>query len=217
VIPAPVAAGFDWIEGLLPLLFLVFWIVSNIVNVVRKVAAGAGPKPGEARPVPPRRPPPAVDGPAPPADAREVLERQIEEFLRGSRPRGAAEPARPAVAPDRAQQRERKAKDRDQRQAARDLKPAKQKAPKPQPVAERHLSGLGDTGVDVAKHVKEAFTDHFGHLAPTIGGAQAEARQIVQPASSAPTLDVLALARNPATLRQMIILREVLDRPVDRW
>ena len=37
------AAGFDWIEGLLPLLFVIFWIVSQVVNVVRRVAGGGGP------------------------------------------------------------------------------------------------------------------------------------------------------------------------------
>jgi hypothetical protein len=222
VIPAPLAAGFDWIEGLLPLLFLVFWIVSNIINVIRKVAAGAGPKPGEVRPVPPRRAPPAADAPAPPGDAREVLERQIEEFLRGSRPGRAAEPPRPAVAPARPPQRERKAKDRGQRPPAREParagksgKPAEE--PRPQPVTERHLSGLSDTGADVARHVNEAFTDHLGHLASSITGAKSDAPSVARPPATAVALDILTLARNPATLRQMIILREVIDRPVDRW
>jgi hypothetical protein len=221
VIPAPVAAGFDWIEGLLPLLFRVFWIVSNIVSVIRKVAAGAGPKPGEVRPVPPRRPQPAADAPAPAADAREVLERQIEEFLRGNRPGRAAEPPRPAVAPARPQQRERKAKDRGQRQPARE--PARSaRADQPQetrsqPVAERHLAGLGDTGANVGRHVNEAFTDHLGHLASSITGAKSDAPTVARPPATAVALDIVTLARSPATLRQMIILREVLDRPVDRW
>ncbi|MGA1618929.1 MAG: FmdB family zinc ribbon protein, partial [Pirellulales bacterium] len=33
------AAGFDWLEGLLPLLFVFIWIVSQVLNVFRRVAA----------------------------------------------------------------------------------------------------------------------------------------------------------------------------------
>jgi hypothetical protein len=29
--------------------------------------------------------------------------------------------------------------------------------------------------------------------------------------------ELVQLLRNPATIRQAILLREVLDRPVDRW
>ena len=33
------AAGFDWLEALLPLLFVFIWIVSQVLNVFRRVAA----------------------------------------------------------------------------------------------------------------------------------------------------------------------------------
>jgi hypothetical protein len=29
--------------------------------------------------------------------------------------------------------------------------------------------------------------------------------------------ELVAMFRNPATIRQVILLREVLDRPIDRW
>ncbi|MBM4020734.1 MAG: hypothetical protein FJ284_00530 [Planctomycetes bacterium] len=64
----PLAAGLDWLEGLLPLAFLVIWIVSQVRNLFR--AAG---KPPAVRP-PPR----------PPRDneAADDLNREIEVFLR---------------------------------------------------------------------------------------------------------------------------------------
>ena len=47
------AAGIDWLEALLPILFVGFWIVSQIVAVIRKIAGPAAPnRPGPAaRPV----------------------------------------------------------------------------------------------------------------------------------------------------------------------
>ena len=33
------AAGFDWLEGLLPLLFVFIWIISQVLNFFRRVAA----------------------------------------------------------------------------------------------------------------------------------------------------------------------------------
>ena len=47
-----VAAGLDWLEGLLPVLFLVIWIVSQVMTLFRGANKPAG-GPG----APPRRPP----------------------------------------------------------------------------------------------------------------------------------------------------------------
>ena len=68
------AAGLDWLEGLLPVLFVLFWVVSQVVNVVRNVAGRGQPRPGE--PVRPPRPDrERVE------EVRADLERQIEEFM----------------------------------------------------------------------------------------------------------------------------------------
>ena len=86
------AAGIDWLEALLPLAFVAFWIISQIVNVIRSLSgAGRQPQPQPARG--PRRPPAA---PRPAADPRAELERQIEEFLRGTK---AARPEPPPPTP----------------------------------------------------------------------------------------------------------------------
>ena len=51
--PLPLAAGLDWLEGILPLLFLLFWILSQVRNLF---AGGAKPPgPVVVRPMP--RPP----------------------------------------------------------------------------------------------------------------------------------------------------------------
>ena len=46
------AAGIDWLEALLPILFVGFWIVSQIVAVIRKISGPAAPN----RPEPAARP-----------------------------------------------------------------------------------------------------------------------------------------------------------------
>ena len=206
VITPLLAAGIDWLEGLLPLLFVIFWIVSQVVGVIRRVAGAGGPK----QPEPPRpvRPPPvAAGGPAAADAARSELELQVEEFLRRSG--GPAPLPRPATAaPSRPRQRPREA-------AGRRDAPAVP-AVREKPVAERQL-GTRAGGADVARHVHDVFDRQLPHLAPppAPGGSDAEGSAVLQhPASP---LELKTLLQNPLALRQLILLREVLDRPVERW
>ena len=207
--PAPLlAAGFDWLEAVLPLLFVIFWIVSQVVNLVRRVAGPAGPAP-----VVPRRPQPQAD------EVRVDLERQIEEFLRQSR--APREPAAPPPAAPRRQEARPK--------PPRPARPPQGKAaaaprlPPPLPgqprrLVERHLQPLGDAGDDVAEHVQDAFAHDLVHRVSPIasgddgaGGSRAAGHASPMAAELAPAL------RDPATLRRLILMREVLDRPVERW
>jgi len=200
-----VAAGIDWLEGLVPLLFVLFWIVSQVVTLIRRVA-GDGGRPGPA-PVVPRRPPP------PPDDAREALERQIEEFLKGSRgERGRG----PAVKPPVSRPEPRRPKP--PKPASRPPAPAASRVPPPLPTApprlsERHLHPLGEAGDDVAEHVDGAFANDLRHrVAP-----QASAATGSPPPRDTAAADLAAALRDPATLRRLVLVREVLERPVDRW
>jgi hypothetical protein len=198
-----VAAGIDWLEGLLPLLFVLFWIVSQVVNLIRRVA-GDGGRPGPA-PVVPRRPPPPAD------DARESLERQIEEFLKGSRGRG---PAAPPAAPRPEARRPRPSKPV-QRPAA---PVATSRVPPPLPKApprlsDRHLQPLGEAGDDIAEHVDGAFANDLRHRASPPAAA-ATSNALPRDTTAA---DLAAALRDPATLRRLVLVREVLERPVDRW
>lgn len=210
-----VAAGLDWLEGLLPLLFVLFWIVSQVWGVFRKVAGNGEAKP--PRPVPRPAPRPVPQAPwleeAPrrdDADLRGELEKQIEEFLRETgrqpRPEAPAQPPRPGRRP---------------RRPSRERPTAAPVPPPPMPASGRRPEGAGVVGSlaerrsDIARHVEDAFADDLVHRKATAPAVPAPADERM-PAAPAP-LDLVAALRNPATLKQLILVREVLDRPVGRW
>jgi len=237
------AAGLDWLEGLLPLLFVLFWIVSQVWGVFRKAAGdngrnaernaerGGRPVANERpRPVPPRRAreirdearrvdeilladdrDQVVDRPL--LAEREQLTRQIEEFLRET---SGGQPAR-------------------QRQQPPPALPARTSPPplpsKP-PVRERRRrsaevsTGTGATGrqptlreTPTAFHEMPHLADAFAARTATAPASSKASPTLPTPPSAAtPTAAELALLfRDPATLRQLILVREVLDRPVGRW
>jgi hypothetical protein len=201
------AAGLDWLEMVLPVLFVLFWIVSQVFNAFRAVGRG-GQRPPVVRPPRPGADPPRAD------EIREQLERQIGDFLRQAGRHG--------------QPGERPKQPPEQRPAAR---PAAKTMPQPvtKTVASRTPPRLppappapGDrrpaapSGGDVARHVREAFAHELEHLSPQIASgapAPGDARRPEPP----PAAELVAMLHNPATLRQLILLREVLDRPTDRW
>jgi hypothetical protein len=86
--------------------------------------------------------------------------------------------------------------------------------PKPAAVQPRAMGSLGGHAGDVSRHVRDAFAHKLDHLPAGLGHADVA----VPPAAAAgPAPDIAALLRSPATLRQLVIVREILDRPVDRW
>lgn len=212
------AAGIDWLEGLLPFLFILFWIVSQVVNLVRRVGGNGG-RPAAA-PIRPPRPP--VPG-EPPADIRVELERQIEEFLRqtrgGPQPPQAPRPAEPRKSPP---PQPRPAASRTDRPRPSSAAPARRAPPalpskKPQAaerIADRHLTPLGTAGDDIAEHVHDVFDQGLGQRDATLGPAQAPSKAT---RAAAPADELASALRDPAALRRLILMREILDRPVERW
>ncbi|MEI6240463.1 MAG: hypothetical protein WCR51_08735 [Planctomycetia bacterium] len=229
--PVLFAAGIDWLEAVLPILFVGFWILSQVFAVLRRAAGGP------ARPPVVRVPDAVRDDAArprplaqPEVDPRAELDKQIADFLRqvtGEAPRTAPERTRtqpPPLRPESSPQ---------PRVEKRPPSPAVLQPPRPalaqarsagertQPVGERHVGTLDVQSSDVARHVQDAFKQQLGHLhsglerpgdetpgteAPRrVGGGRMTAR------------DLVAAARDPATIRQAILLREILERPVDRW
>ncbi|MFM8735078.1 MAG: hypothetical protein ACKOC8_07795 [Pirellulales bacterium] len=181
------AAGIDWLDGLLPLAFVAFWIVSQIINVIRSVSGGGGQQPaGGGR----RRPPAPPRPPRPAADPRADLERQIDEFLRGPRP-PRPEPARSPT-------------------------PPLPKAGTDGPRLARPIGSLEGTSA-VSAHVHDAFDHELGHLhrPSTMGTVDTDASPPPRELSRAD--EIAMLLRSPATVRQLVVLREVLERPVTRW
>jgi hypothetical protein len=199
------AAGLDWLENLLPVLFVGFWILSQVFAVFRRVA-------GNGRPVEPpvvRRPEPLRPAPQPmPAEGREQLEQQIEEFLR----RVNREPApKPTPTPPA---------------AAKPAPVAKPPAPKPSIAKPAAASPKPTIATDVASHVREAFAHDLKHDRPSLT-KPATARRPDELSPATPpaaankrakiAAELAQALRNPASIRQAILLREVLARPADRW
>lgn len=220
------AAGLDWLEGLLPVLFVLFWLVSQVVNVVRNVAGRGQPRrPQPVEPVRPQRPDlERVE------EVRTDLERQIEEFLKQKVERRGEPTPGPARMPPRPQPVRPQAEER------RIEKPRTGKtAPAPptargsraesviadvlkksQPPAPQ-LGSLGNHGGDIARHVRDAFADDLEHRPSRLAKPMAAS---AEPAAARPAVaasDLVTLLRDPAALRQLFIVREVLDRPIDRW
>ena len=185
------AAGLDWLENLLPVLFVGFWILSQVFAVFRRVAGNGRPAepPVVRRAEPPRPAPPPM-----PPEGREQLERQIEEFLRRVNHEPAPRPRTPK-------------------------KPAVQKPSiaKPLPAPPKPA-----VATDVASHVREAFAHDLKHDRPALA-TSAKPRRPDAPAPAATkqratiAAELAQALRNPASIRQAILLREVLERPADRW
>ena len=82
------AAGLDWLEGLLPIAFVLIWIVSQVMNLFRNAAGKRGDQ-AAGKPLKQFKPAPGLerrlDGERPLA-----VDEEIEEFLRrtlrGDRP-----------------------------------------------------------------------------------------------------------------------------------
>ena len=204
VVCLPLAAGLDWLEALLPILFVLFWIVSQIVNVVRGVA-GRGRRP---EPPPPRRGPPGGKA----AEIEAELQRQIEAFRRQRDEQMKA--MRSGAAP----------------KPPRELKPQPPRPSRAQPrrpesapaaaIGDRHLGRLDKGGTDVARHVQDVFGQEMAHLPASLDaapGAPSAAAAGGAPAHVGTANELVAALRNPVTLRQLILVRELLERPVGRW
>jgi len=188
------AARFDWLEGLLPLLFVLIWVVSQVMGVFRKAAGGDAGRRAPPPPRPPRRPPADVDELA---GGRPVdVDREIEEFLRrslGERGRQPPAPPSPVARPPKPRPK-----------PARPRRPVSAATPPP-------LPPRGPQGGDIARHVEAAFAHDLAHESPTAEPAA------TTPTSGSPAAELAATLRSPAGLRQLVLMREILERPTHRW
>jgi hypothetical protein len=232
------AAGFDWLEALLPFLFVAFWIVSQVFAVFRRLQGG-----GRQQPPPPLpRFDPARDRPRPPqpaaedaADPRSVLEKQIAEFLREATGEKKPQPtinqptmkkSEPGAATRPQPPRPERRADADRRapQAPRAAAPVRRE-PKKNAVAREAAARINETAPQqpqpqsesVARHVQDAFSRELTHLRGTITQDEPQAGGASRTSAPTPAEELMHLLRNPVTVRQVILLREILDRPVDRW
>ena len=235
----PLAAN-DWLEGLVPFLFFVIWIVSQVVAGVRRIGGGGkvaggdpnagrpvGPAPGQVREV---RPPVVPVGEPDRRAAQDDLQRQIEAFRRGQAAGGIPDPPRrtpsnPPALPKAPPRREPVA---GKPAAARGQEGGVRRSPAPTanrsaaaparqgtPPANNPPPILGGHGGEIGRHVDGAFAHDLAHAGIRPGSSDQSA---VAP-QTVPTVahELVAMFRDPKTIRQVILLREVLDRPIDRW
>jgi hypothetical protein len=217
IMPSPLlAAGLDWLEGLLPVLFVLIWIASQVWAVFRRVAAPKPPVGPVLRPAPPRVEELRDEFAQRDVRLREELERQIEAFLGERRGKPAAPPVDRGDRRAATQQREpATAEKRSGRRAAQttDVRRPRLSSEAPTPgVPRERAMPPALLGGDVARHVDEAFASDLKHrIAP------ASMAEPIAPVRAEPATDLVSLLHDPASLRQLVIIREVLDRPVDRW
>lgn len=132
------AAGLGWLEGLIPFLFVLIWIVSNVLGAIRKAGKPAGPRPAGRPPQPRAARPPELD-------------REIEEIMRRTL-RGESTPPPPPPPPVK-----RQAKPQRQQKAKRVLAGS-----------QGSRRGIRDSSSgDVATHVQDAFAHDLAHESPS--------------------------------------------------
>ncbi len=242
----PLAAN-DWLEGLVPFLFFVIWIVSQVVGVVRRIGGGGkiaggdpnarkpvAPAPGQVREVrPPVVPVGEPDRRAAEPDrraAQDDLQRQIEAFRRGQAEGVDRDPPRrttpnPPALP--------KAPPRREPVAVKTVSPRGQEGSvrrSPAPTVNRSATAPARPGTPPANNPPPILGGHAGEIGRHVDGAFAHdlAHAGIRPGSSdqsavapqtVPTVahELVAMFSDPKTIRQVILLREVLDRPIDRW
>lgn len=195
-VPPLLANGLDWLEALLPVLFVLFWILSQLFAVVKKVV-GSGERPQQQPPI--RQPRPvAIDG-----VGRGDLQDEIREFLRRELP-----DRRPAMLPT--EKRPPKPRPARPRSATQVVERSKEMS---EPLPSRV------SGESIAERVKQDFAKELEHLSTPLTADETLAS--LQPggavATRAPVAEVVRSLRSPATLRELVVIREILDRPIDRW
>ena len=162
--------------------------------------------------------------------AQDDLQRQIEAFRRGQAAGGIPDPPRrtpsnPPALPKAPPRREPVA---GKPAAARGQEGGVRRSPAPTanrsaaaparqgtPPANNPPPILGGHGGEIGRHVDGAFAHDLAHAGIRPGSSDQSA---VAP-QTVPTVahELVAMFRDPKTIRQVILLREVLDRPIDRW
>jgi hypothetical protein len=194
IAPILLAAGLDWLEGLLPAVFVGFWILSQVFALFRRAPQNGGP-------VVVMKPAPVAE--AEPMPNRERLQQEIEAFLSERRTgRPSQQPQDPTTKPVRRPSTPPRDERRRQPEGRQPIQPPPSESLSPAPAATVHS--------DVARHVEEAFAHDLAHEVPVRQGDAAATR-------STPAVGLAALLRDPATIRRLIVMREVLERPTERW
>jgi hypothetical protein len=207
----PLPLFFADADGIITIIAILIGAIGWIVKVISN-ANQAGP------PVGPRGRPPVR-----PRDER--LSQEINVFLEET-----AKPGGKRSAPSQARPQQRPPAARSGKRPPQPPKPPEKKPPRRlvpgEEVAQRHLEPKRDLGENVRKHVETHLADNAAkevsqHMKSRIGESVAEhlgsggsvGQTAPAAAPLAPAQSLVKQLRNPATIRQAMILNMVLTRP----
>lgn len=221
-IAVPLLADVDWIKVLPAIIFFAIWLINQLLSGKKDPAAQ------QRRPPRPAggQPPPAPQRNAPPEQAK--LSTEIEEFLRRAsekrrekarevqaRPRPVPRTLRPADEPVEAEvvetgpPGERVAKHVEQHLTTRSFTQR----------ASHMVDDILEADVERKQHEQQVFGHHIGRLEDTSTGSQTppQSAESAKVAATAAVGSLAALLKSRESVRQAIIINEILNRPEHRW
>ena len=222
----PLADG-DWIGVVV---FLVIMIISAISQMAGNKKEAPRPKPRPRPPVRPAQGRPAQAGPG----RQDPVAGELEDFLRRAAGGGGQQPARrpPPAPPARPQPRPRPPVARPVvaepvvAEAADDLEIIESVADhmSHSQAKSRFPSQLSSSS-DESDNVSRKFDQPMGQFGSTQEKAhaaalvepEANAAEIVESMPPTAAAGLSAMLASPTSLRQAILLKEILERPVHRW
>ena len=234
----PLAAIEDWLRFAVPLVFIIVYVVNHLLAALRAAPAAPRNDPrrkADAGPRPPRPPQPQAAQPTP---EQAKLNTEIEQFLKRAGERQGDRLKRESPIKPASKLPKQTAK-QPPRQPKRDASVAVEPLPQRSfdsvaSSVEKHLGHRGfaqrsehladdivHADQQMEDHLQKAFSRKVGTLADAKPSGAQPATDAVPAATTADRSDVgLALAgmlANPQTLKQMIVLNEILRRPDDHW
>jgi len=219
---APLWADGDWARLVVPIVMFTIWVLSRMMGAESPAAKQAKAR-QQARVNPPQ-----------PPEQKQRVEDEVGEFLRRAaqqrsgkenRPPPTDKPPQPPTPvrrplADTAASRSRGSPPKAQEAAdapvrSRVLSASSDESPSPGKLAERMVQPVEVAQSDAAmqSHLQQAF----GHQ---VGSMQASASMTDTAAVNsppAPVAEVAAMLRDPQSIRQSIIISEILRRPEERW
>jgi hypothetical protein len=217
----------DWWNWLIPAVFIIIYLLNHLLSGAKAAGAAKPPQPQRRR-VPAPQPEHAAR-PQQPAPGQAQLNAEIEQFLKRANER-RMEKARREAAPPSA----RPAATPPPRLAepATDATPPDRDFNAVEKSVKQHLGNRGfqeraehladdilRQEAEMQRHLEQAFSHQVG----TLGGGEsttpkAAAQAPPATADRAATAKALAgILANQADIRQAILLKELLERPTDRW
>jgi hypothetical protein len=218
----------DWWNWVIPAVFIIIYLLNHVLSGA-KAAGGAKPPQPQRRRVP-TPPPDRAARPQQPAPGQAQLNTEIEQFLKRANERRmekarrdlAPEPASPAPSPPPPRPAE----------PAIDVTPLDRDFNAVEKSVKQHLGNRGfqeraehladdilRQEAEMQRHLEQAFSHRLGTLSgrdSTAPKAAAEA----PPATADRAATAMALAgilTNQSDIRKAILLKEILERPIDRW